>query len=635
LSEKLICPRCRAEYPGDQQWCAEDGAALCEPEDIARLGTCFANYEIESVLGVGGMGVVYKGVHTALKKTFAIKVLNEYYGKRKGAYQEMLREAQAASRIRHEHIVDVSDFGTTEDGAAYLVMEYLRGESLAETMAKHGRVSIPWAVEVVRQVASALHAAHGKSIVHRDLKPENVFLSERAEGAEIGEELLTVKLLDFGLAKVQDMGPSTRTRAGIIAGTPLYMSPEQARNESVDARSDIYSLGVLFYYMVTGTLPFVGSSMVEIMMGHIAKEVASPRSRCAAVDLGTNAVILRCMRKDPADRYQSAVELFKDLPRCGDKQLPRGGLLKLREAASVKPSLVDTEMLGSAAAVSKTREPLPASDMPAGATVSAELVDNLLDGVGESGESGFGSRKAKPVIGAASAESQKGAHTAGAAEPDEPQPPPTVEVSNDLLDSLRSHSRSAPDAPEAKPPSASGAAPAWQLSADPELRPLSREADDEAVEPDDGAVESEQAVVEASSDPSTSTEADEPAIEAAEPSTALVERFTERAPATEQPSTRRRGRYVIGAVMGRACGGGRSDRVIRIADTIGQRAAVISSTVCLARRLLVDESSSAGGERECRGDEQAAAHSTARGQAAPTIAKGGAETRRAHQAIAR
>ncbi|MBW2735481.1 MAG: serine/threonine protein kinase [Deltaproteobacteria bacterium] len=403
---KVVCPRCHAEYPASEEFCLEDGAALCDLEDLARIGTFFSNYELTGIIGVGGMGVVYKGVHSALKKTFAIKVLNEQYGKRTSAYQEMLREAQAASRIRHPHIVNVTDFGISDDGAAYLVMEYLEGTSLGSILQQEARLPVAKAAVIIRQVADALDAAHQEGIIHRDLKPENVFLvrqpdtpGHRSQDLPVGERTpLSVKLLDFGLAKVQDQAPSTRTRAGMIAGTPYYMSPEQVRNHPVDPRSDIYSLGVLFYHMVTGVMPFSGTSNIEIMMAHVSQPVTPPCHRYGKVDAVTNDVILRCMAKQPAQRYQNIGELYVDLERCG------GGVLSPLSSADVPiPHLpltsrvehdqltVSSELAGKVLGlkapdeVSPAQQPptssktVPVQASPAPPTVSSEIPQKALE----------------------------------------------------------------------------------------------------------------------------------------------------------------------------------------------------------------------------------------------------------------
>jgi serine/threonine-protein kinase len=318
----------------------------------------YGSYKVTGIIGVGGMGVVYKATHTVLLKPVAIKILNERYLHRKEAAREMLREAQAASRIRHPHIVDVTDFGTTPDGAPYFVMEFLEGESLNELLNRVGRLPVGRAARILLQVAGALEAAHKQGIIHRDLKPENIFLVDltKADRTQPGD---FAKLLDFGLAKVLDMGPSSRTRAGMLAGTPWYMSPEQVQNRQVSVRSDIYSLGIVFYQMVTGTVPFTGESTVDILMGHVSGAVIQPYKYNKLIDEDTNRVIMRCLEKDPDDRFESMDELCEDLQLCGTN-------LKL-ESGDILPEVVG----GGPQAV--------ALGAP---TITSELAGQILSGKG-------------------------------------------------------------------------------------------------------------------------------------------------------------------------------------------------------------------------------------------------------------
>ena len=322
-----MCPKCRATHPEETDLCPDCAQPLCEAEDLNRVGLKLGSYQITEIIGVGGMGVVYRAIHNTLLKPVAIKILNDRYLRRRDAAREMLREAQAASRIRHPHIVNVTDFGTAPDGAPYFVMEYLEGESLNELLGRVGRLPLGRAARIMQQVAGALGAAHRLGIIHRDLKPENIFLLDltAADATQPGD---FIKLLDFGLAKVMDMGPSSRTRAGMLAGTPFYMSPEQAQNRAVDPRSDIYSLGIVFYQIVTGTVPFTGDSPVDILMGHISVPVIQPCKYCRSIDEETNAVIMRCLEKDPDKRFQSVEELCIALERCGTQlQLESGDIL--------------------------------------------------------------------------------------------------------------------------------------------------------------------------------------------------------------------------------------------------------------------------------------------------------------------
>jgi serine/threonine protein kinase len=331
--KNLTCPQCGRRYAEPSDRCSVDGSPLYGPEVLKRLGQRLNNYKIHSLLGEGGMGVVYKGEHAMLGKPVAIKVLHERFARREGAMDQFLREAQAASRIRHPNIVDVTDFGETPDGCIYFVMEYLEGESLEDVLARDHHLELFNAVNVVRQVAHALAACHDQGIVHLDLKPENIYLINREGRRKIVRRVDEadsgfvvekegnfdfVKLLDFGVAKfTQDnLGPGMGTRAGMVFGTPHYMSPEQARGEKVDGRSDVYSLGILFYEMIIGEVPFEGDVALDILNAHVSTPPEPPQDRDAAVDEGTNRTILKAIEKDARDRYQSMDELVAALVDC-------------------------------------------------------------------------------------------------------------------------------------------------------------------------------------------------------------------------------------------------------------------------------------------------------------------------------
>ena len=336
MKTQLTCPQCGRKYGSHLERCTEDGAPLYGPEVMQRIGLEFQNYRITGILGDGGMGVVYRGEHVVLGKIIAIKVLHQRFARRKGAVEQFLREARAASQIRHPNIVDVTDFGSAPDGSVYFVMEYLEGESLEDILSRDTVIPVFTAVNVVRQTAQALAAAHDNDIVHLDLKPDNVFLISRTGRRRVvrrvgraGEQRFViepegkfdfVKLLDFGVAKfiTDNDAPDLSTHSGMVFGTPHYMSPEQARGERVDGRSDIYSLGILFYEMVTGDVPFDGEDALDILNGHVADPVVPP---CEAnlqvkVDEMTNKTILRCLEKQPEDRYQTMDDLVEALDEC-------------------------------------------------------------------------------------------------------------------------------------------------------------------------------------------------------------------------------------------------------------------------------------------------------------------------------
>src|SRR5512139_1366641 len=226
--------------------------------------TLSGRYLVTRKVGQGGMGAVYEATHTLIGKRVAVKVLLEKYAQRKAIVQRLEQEAKLASSIGNEHIIDITDFGSTEDGRTYVVMEYLEGESLAECLARESKLSEQRILRIIQQATSALGAAHAKGIVHRDIKPENLFLLRRKDQD-------FVKVVDFGISKSlrasdEQEEPQRLTQTGMVLGTPLYMSPEQARgDEQVDHRVDLYALGVIMYEAATGRVPFTGANYLSVI----------------------------------------------------------------------------------------------------------------------------------------------------------------------------------------------------------------------------------------------------------------------------------------------------------------------------------------------------------------------------------
>jgi tRNA A-37 threonylcarbamoyl transferase component Bud32 len=264
----------------------------------ARLGQTVGNYRLVRQLGAGGMGAVYMAEHTLIGKKVALKVLHRELAQDREVVARFFNEARAVNQIGHEHIVDITDFGQS-GGDHFFVMELLSGRSLAEVLAKEKRLAPPRALAIAAQIADALAAAHAAGVIHRDLKPENVLLVNRHGDRDF------VKLLDFGLAKLLDGKHGKLTKAGVVLGTPQYMSPEQCESRTVDARSDVYALGVLLYQMVTGAVPFDGQTMAEILVKHVHEPPPPPRDVPPAVE----AILMRCLAKAPAARYGSMIEL--------------------------------------------------------------------------------------------------------------------------------------------------------------------------------------------------------------------------------------------------------------------------------------------------------------------------------------
>ena len=234
-------------------------------------------YHIEGCLGVGGMGAVYRAEHTLMKKAVAVKVLHPQIVGQGEAVERFRREAQAAAHIDHPNVCVATDFGEMQEGGFFLVMEYLEGNTLDETLVCVERFEPGRAIHIADQILSALHQAHELGVVHRDLKPENVMLVERDGDPDF------VKIMDFGVARVRmgDDGSDAKiTQAGRVYGTPMYMSPEQAAGaEDIDHRADLYTLGVMLFEMLTGTLPFIDKNPARIMAMHVTEDRPSVRQR--------------------------------------------------------------------------------------------------------------------------------------------------------------------------------------------------------------------------------------------------------------------------------------------------------------------------------------------------------------------
>jgi len=281
------------------------------------IGQLFGNYRAISVLGEGGMGVVYLAEHPEIGRKVAVKVLHADYARDQQVLGRFLNEARAANAIRHPNIIEILDSGVLADQTPYLVMELLEGESLAARIKRIGRLSVADACDFTYQTASALSAAHAKGIVHRDLKPDNLFIvpDPHEEGRE------RIKVLDFGIAKLQQHSPgdSVKTRTGTLMGTPIYMSPEQCRGvRTVDHRTDVYSLGVIFYEMVIGAPPFLSEGFGDLVNMHMNVPPAPPRRVRPDVPIGIEAVILTMLAKSPDERFDGMPALQAALKTAGE-----------------------------------------------------------------------------------------------------------------------------------------------------------------------------------------------------------------------------------------------------------------------------------------------------------------------------
>jgi serine/threonine-protein kinase len=294
----------------------EDGAALPLSDTPSRPGVAEADelvgqlvdarYRIESVLGIGSMGIVYVARHLAVGKRVALKVLRQQFVEDAEVTQRFASEATAATAIGNAHIVDTLDFGKLQNGSAYQVMEFLEGQMLSEALRRGRSMPLERILSIARQVAVGLEAAHEAGIVHRDLKPDNVFLVEREQDRDF------VKILDFGIAKF-GVGQNDLTHAGAIFGTPNYMAPEQALGKATSPATDIYALGVILYEMASGDVPFRGESPIAVLTRH-ATELPEPLAkRVKGLPLRFQNLVQRCLEKEPADRFPSMRALIDEL----------------------------------------------------------------------------------------------------------------------------------------------------------------------------------------------------------------------------------------------------------------------------------------------------------------------------------
>ncbi len=338
------CPVCATHYPDDVRFCPTDGQTLRADQPATDLiGQIVADrYHVLRKLGEGGMGQVYLAEHVKMGRQSAIKVMNPAMAHDGDAVSRFNREAANASRITHPNVCAIYDFGETPDGLIYLAMEFIGGESLTELLEREGPLPPQRAARIFVQVAAALQAAHDLDIVHRDLKPDNIMLMRGRDGEDV------VKVVDFGIAKAMSGAESQKvTRTGLVVGTPEFMSPEQLAGDPVDGRSDTYALGLVLFRMLTGRLPFEGSSIQETMI----KRLTDAPATLAAVrpDLvfprGLQEALHTALARSPATRYQTVKKFASDVASLvglnGVSQAGTAALPATRDAAEQKTHLLD------------------------------------------------------------------------------------------------------------------------------------------------------------------------------------------------------------------------------------------------------------------------------------------------------
>jgi len=331
---------------------------------MIAVGQTIGNYTITAKLGEGGMGVVYLAEHPVIGRKVAMKAIHPELSRNPEVVSRFVTEAKAVNQIGNEHIVDIHDFGTTPEGDFYFIMEFLQGEALSDRLGRDSVIEPSRALAIAAQVADALAASHAHGIIHRDLKPENIFLIRKSGNDDF------VKVLDFGLAKLTlgDDKVSHKTRTGSVMGTPYYMSPEQCEGRpNIDHRTDVYSLGVILYEMMTGKVPFGGEGYGEIIVKHITATVPPPRAINPRLTAAHEAILLRALAKNRDERFHGMEDfrvalLDPERYALAPSIVPTPGPLAGYGAERpLPPGLTDTSLSGEAAPLDVRSLPMPSS----------------------------------------------------------------------------------------------------------------------------------------------------------------------------------------------------------------------------------------------------------------------------------
>lgn len=370
VGDAKLCPLCRKVYPPYASFCAHDRSALVsvssnptvshsgmpaqqlppqqqqampppqqppqqapqqqaepEEEDSAYANligkTIEGKYLVQSVLGEGGMAVVYRAYHKAMDRTVVIKVMQGWLLSNRNSVERFERECKLTAKLAHPNIITVYDVGAINNKEPYLVMEYIKGEALADKIGRQGALPVATAANIMIQICRGLQEAHSIGIIHRDLKPDNVLLQDKADRPD------WVKIVDFGISNLVH-GSKRLTKTGRMVGTPEYIAPEQLKDKPIDIRTDIYSLGIMMFEMLTGRVPFEGESAEAILMKHLLEEPpAMAACREDKQQTPFDEIVVKCLNKNPDDRYQTATELRLDVEQALSKVL-----LKRKEGAA-------------------------------------------------------------------------------------------------------------------------------------------------------------------------------------------------------------------------------------------------------------------------------------------------------------
>ena len=315
-----VCPQCGREYETTARFCPADGTALRPKDSDSLVGRVLADrYHILKRIGEGGMGRVYLGEHVKMNRQCAIKVMSPALVNDSESASRFAREASSAARIIHPNVAAVFDYGESE-GLIYLVMEYVDGQPLSRILAREAPLSVERALDLARQIADGLGAAHELGIVHRDLKPDNILVTRTRTGREVP------KVVDFGIAKaVQDTTGESLTRTGLVIGTPEFMSPEQLLGDPVDARSDLYALGCILHLMLTATPPFAASTREQMIKRRLTEDAPHVQQLDPGLPDSVDRIVERLLARSPSDRYGSAAEVRDALAGTHARRTPAAG----------------------------------------------------------------------------------------------------------------------------------------------------------------------------------------------------------------------------------------------------------------------------------------------------------------------
>ncbi len=377
MSALKICPTCSTEYPANERFCPRDGSALhSQSSGNDLVGSILAErYHVLKLLGEGGMGQVYLAEHVKMGRRSAVKVMHPSMVQNADAIGRFNREAANASRINHPNVAGIYDFGETSDGLVYLAMEFIEGQTLTDLLKEEGALPPVRAAEITRQTAEALNVAHDMGIVHRDLKPDNIMITKDHDGED------RVKVVDFGIAKAIDSEGQNMTRTGMVVGTPEYMSPEQLSGDTIDGRSDIYSLGLVAFNMLTGKLPFPSDTAQSAMIMRLTERPRPLAEMKADVRWREEMQVVmdKVLERDTTKRYQKAREFGRALVDAA-RLMPAGRSLHAGTMVMTPPESAPAMPSGNEASKrrmnerSRSRAPMLISGVLVAAAIAAAVI---------------------------------------------------------------------------------------------------------------------------------------------------------------------------------------------------------------------------------------------------------------------